>query len=171
MPNHCDNDLTVAGAVEDVQEFEKFAAGGEDTATETQPIDFNKFIPYPAKFGEQDERAAAAKKIPGAEYVNDGFNSGGYEWCIANWGTKWNAYSQSVDAPEDWEGERELCYHFETAWAPPEPIIRAMAERFDKLSFTLRYFERGAAYNGILQIEKGEVTAQDQGSYYGTRGG
>ena len=52
MPNWCENDLTVSGSKEAVEEFLKFAAG-------EIPFDFNRFIPYPEEFRRLDELVKA----------------------------------------------------------------------------------------------------------------
>ena len=52
MPNWCENDLTVEGPTEVVEEFLKFAAG-------ESPFDFDRFIPYPEEFRRLDEIAEA----------------------------------------------------------------------------------------------------------------
>ena len=87
----CENDLAVEGPKEVIEEFLKFAAG-------ESPFDFEKFIPYPEEFQRLDEIAEAWLKEhaerPDYDWHSqpkDGFNSGGYDWCVANWGTKWPA--------------------------------------------------------------------------------
>lgn len=50
-----------------------------------------------------------------------------YEWCCANWGTKWNAY-YVVD------GVNKLT--FDTAWSAPEPVIDKLAELFPAVQIT-----------------------------------
>ena len=52
MPNWCENDLTVEGPTEVIEEFLKFAAG-------ESPFDFDRFIPYPEEFRRLDEAAKA----------------------------------------------------------------------------------------------------------------
>ena len=52
MPNWCENDLTVEGPTEVIEEFLKFAAG-------ESPFDFDRFIPYPEEFRRLDEAAEA----------------------------------------------------------------------------------------------------------------
>lgn len=48
-----------------------------------------------------------------------------YSWCIANWGTKWNAsYTQIEDGSVS----------FLTAWRAPKPIFKELSKRYpDKL--------------------------------------
>lgn len=44
-----------------------------------------------------------------------------YDWCVANWGTKWNAYGCVVEEDQ---------VTFQTAWSNPEPVITKLAEMY-----------------------------------------
>ena len=88
MPNWCECDLTVEVPSEDEKEqreealfelidFKKFATAGKN------PLETNKFIPYPKRFRQLDKKAQKVLKKTG-KYIADGFNQGGYEWCIEN---------------------------------------------------------------------------------------
>ena len=50
--------------------------------------------------------------------VKYGFSSW-YDWSVANWGTKWNAYETEFD---------EEYLYFKTAWDTPLPIFEKLAE-------------------------------------------
>ena len=45
-----------------------------------------------------------------------------YDWCISNWGTKWNAYGYSEDTIDYHDGDT---LYFQTAWSAPHPVISA----------------------------------------------
>lgn len=122
-PNWCENRLEIKGKTEDLRKFREYAKSSKT------PLDFNNFIPYPKRFADLDRKPINDK---------DGYNSGGYEWCIANWGTKWN----SCDAKKSSVYNQRLCYDFDTAWSPPAPIIRKMGELFPSLHFILKYWGR-----------------------------
>lgn len=49
-----------------------------------------------------------------------------YYWCINNWGTKWNAYSQ-----EHFSNSKYNVIIFETAWSYPDKIIAELAKKYD----------------------------------------
>lgn len=51
-----------------------------------------------------------------------------YSWSVENWGTKWNAYEQEepVLAP----GGKSVTYEFETAWATPTPVLKALVDKY-----------------------------------------
>ena len=55
-----------------------------------------------------------------------------YDWCIENWGTKWNAYG--YDEGVDYSGNDALC--FQTAWAAPHPILEKLSEMFPAVTFS-----------------------------------
>ncbi len=171
MPNWCENDLYVRGTKEELAKF-KEAVKGTNHQGEEVLITEEKIIPYPDKFKELDRVAAEYHKAHPApeDYFKgpkDGFNQGGYEWCNENWGTKWGFGNVELRSEED----QELEYGFETAWAPPEPLIKKLGEMFPQLEFELKYFEAGAGYSGVLRIVKGKVVEEHSGEYSGSRGG
>ena len=164
MPNHCSNILKIKGKQEDLAKFKKLAAAISteyDSITgkakkEKTIMDFNKFIPYPKKYKDLDKAAAKyQREHPNAfDAPKDGYNSGGYEWCINNWGTKWNAYEENLK-----EGRNMLTYAFTTAWSPPEKVLNKMATMFPKLNFKDTWSEEGGnkgviELNEIIKVEK-----------------
>ena len=183
MPNWCENELKVSGDKKELSRFKKFAKEGKEI------LSANKFIPYPKEFKDGDDKRAMIEKKQDAyqksliskgmtleearnktwkkyPYIKDGFNSGGYGWCIANWGTKWDFCRAELE-----DSKEDLFYHFDTAWSPPMPVIKAMGEMFTNLKFALRYFEGGMGFNGLFQMENGRVISNLSGDYYGNRGG
>jgi hypothetical protein len=174
MPNWCENDLTVEGKLERLQEFQEKMRGKDRYGEETH-LNAEVLIPYPEEFRKLDEAAALYLKEHTDDWKNapkDGFNSGGYEWCLENWGTKWGfCHVQEPELQSYGDSEGTLTYHFDTAWAPPEPLVKKMGELFSDLTFDLRYFEGLMQFNGILRIEHGQVTDERSGDYFGDRGG
>lgn len=152
MPNWCYCELSVVGPIEERIRFKEFAKGNRPV------LDFDVFIPYPEPYRTMDETSREMRDagVPWKEIPKDGFNSGGYEWCIANWGTKWNA-SHAGDIIEK---PRSLLYKFSTAWSPPIPVVHAMTEIFPNLRFNLRFREEGMGFRGQLMIKNG-ITLKD----------
>lgn len=174
MPNWCENDLVVEGPSALVEDFMRFAAGPEG------PFDFDRFVPYPEEFRLADAAADAWERgnadrpdVNWADCPPDGFDAGGCDWCVENWGTKWNAVGTRVEGPAegDEDGTDRVMYHFDTPWTPPIPLVRKAAHFFPGLAFELRYFERGRGFNGILRCEGGEFVRDEVGPYFGDRGG
>lgn len=163
-PNWCENDLIVKGDNEVLQKFKQYVA------SERSAFDFNKIIPYPEQYSVADEAARIWEENKAnknwADRPKDGFNQGGYDWCVSNWGTKW--WVQDVDVRQ---GGKELLYYFSTAWAPPEPIIKLLIEKFSELKFSLKYYEAGGGFRGVLNGAKGKTTKEATYHYAGNRGG
>ena len=124
MPNWTENELTISGP--DVQKVLNAirSEGCEDE--DARLLDFDRILPYPKQYKELDERAheyqqklsaigcedperqaklnalAAEYGVePGAPWLKNGFNSGGYEWTCDHWGTKWNAARVSLTTRND----------------------------------------------------------------------
>lgn len=74
--------------------------------------------PHPKDFNDQDWKAFLA-------YLTAYRECGGlmdcYDWNIAMWGTKWNAY--------DFERPSETTVLFETAWSAPHKVIERLSEQ------------------------------------------
>jgi hypothetical protein len=164
--------MVVSGPAKDLAAFEDFAREGENL------LSANKFIPYPEKFRLLDEayKKAAGDHMfpPPGTALKDGFNSGGYEWCVANWGTKWGIYNAKKlkkAPPRIKMPKGSLAYTFETAWSPATTIILAMSERFPALRFECRYYERGVGFQGHYAIKGEEEIANTENGYNGGRGG
>lgn len=78
-----------------------------------------------------------------------------YEWSVANWGTKWNAYG--YDEYTDYSGCKELT--FETAWSAPHPIIKKLSGLFSNISFKHQWADEDIGMNcGERSYLGGEIT-------------
>jgi hypothetical protein len=178
MPNWCECDLLIDGPKAKVDEFLACMRSEESV------FDFNRLIPYPDNFQELDriakewDRQHAPPWSPEVfkSRPMDGYNQGGHEWCLKNWGTKWPAREARVSDASEWRAEdgtehARVELNFETPWSPPKPVIERAARLFPELRFDLRYFDGGAMFNGMLVCEKGEVVADRSGDYFGNRGG
>jgi hypothetical protein len=80
----------------------------------------------------------------------------GYEWESDNWGCKWGSTGVCTHHSDEY-----LQYSFETAWAPPLPLLHKVAKDFPELGFTLSYEEPGMAFEGEAHWEQGEC-AEDR---------
>ena len=86
-----------------------------------------------------------------------------YNWNVKNWGSKWNCGEVWHDRVENGETiEGNTSYNFDTAWAPAEPVVAALAEQFPTLSITHRYCEGGMGYAGQVVYLKGEEVSRDE---------
>lgn len=185
MPNWCSNELIITGPKRDRERFVKHAAGENRHGIECV-LNEDAFIPYPKKYQDKDIAARDAEAKWDEEYkaagikeeneatnaeilvygkkwkewkaahpypdIKDGFNQGGYEWCCKNWGTKWGFCEPALH-----KKHCSLLYTFDSAWAPPVPLIAKMSEMFLTLTFTVIWEEEGGN-NGKFICEKGVTT-------------
>ncbi len=115
MPNHVTNHVRIQlhdGV--DHEEFLKKIGSVEPDGTRYY-IDFEKIVPPPHEDPDQIEYKSGSSM---------GTLPGWYQWRCEHWGTKWNAYDQ--DIIDISYGCIEL--KFDTAWAPPMPIIEKLRE-------------------------------------------
>jgi len=189
MPNHCEQDLYVTGPRADVA---RLIFHVRERAPDEAPLDApdspkqvvedvksiyekharscfsaDSIIPYPRRFKDMDaayEKAGGMMKAPIG--MKDGFNSGGYEWCVQHWGSKWGAYDATMKRTT-----RGVTYHFTSAWSPLTKLIAHLAHAFPTLRFRLRYFESGMAFQGEAIFEKGALVSDERDDYHGSRGG
>lgn len=192
MPNHVQNQITAPAEVieaitrgytsEEIQAYkdeieelrerdltEWFTAERKESALKnreakvaemlTEKItDFNMVIPQPVNIekgdcsGEHDEGVICWRP-----------------WSIDNWGTKWNAYSTSIEPQEN--GLIEL--RFDTAWAHPYPVIEKLSKKFPNVLIQVSYADEDLGHNigqytikndersDLLGIEEGSDEAND----------
>lgn len=85
-----------------------------------------------------------------------------YNWNIAQWGTKWNAYDQVDISPNS--------FSFNTAWSTPSPIINAISIMFPDVIFELDYADEDIGSNvGRYVMQAGELLEEE--SFHGTAKG
>jgi hypothetical protein len=119
MPNHCNNQLTLASGENILNVLNPYITlKGEDIiGYQEYKFDFNKIIPEPKPEVED-----------------------WYGWRVENWGTKWEGYDGRFN-------EDQTALSFSTAWSPPLPIIKKLAEITGQ-TFILGYIEEGMFFCG-----------------------
>lgn len=115
MPNHVTNNIRISVRDMGLKEFLAKIKG------ECDVIDFQTIIPPP------DHPAYKAEGLT-AEDRKANPDTNWYDWNVEHWGTKWNAYSQSLESQWDGGDCCEVEIRFDTAWAPPLPVIEALRE-------------------------------------------
>ena len=148
MPNYCNNVVEIRGPVKVVK------------ALVDHKLDFQKIHPYPPELditagreGADDspEQIAlvAAEESNLAKY---GYKNW-YDWCVNNWGTKWNAGGDNdamqVDFDEDQGDQGIALFQFDTAWAPPLGVLEKLMDTHPELSIECRYHEPGVGFFGV----------------------
>ena len=148
MPNWCNNEVSIIAengeGQEEMKQFIKDCFTEEEEGNEKPLLDFEKVIPYPDSAPPKYPQAINIKeqmKHPFAKWYNDF----GYDWCIENWGTKWNACEQVNVLGED-----EINLDFQTAWSPPQGIYDRIQTRLPNCSISWFYREDGMQVSGWL---------------------
>lgn len=172
MPNHVEGLIQIIGKEQDLKDLKEFVKEGDSA------ISANRVIPYPEKFKEMDDahharygywnshtpeqQEQSVKDMKNGTYIKDGFNSGGYEWCVENWGTKWGFYNTTVsDIQKMHDGKFILEYHVQTAWAPAIPVIVALSEQFPNVTIKYWFEDEGWCYPaGCATIKDGYSSEQ-----------
>lgn len=75
-----------------------------------------------------------------------------YEWDIANWGTKWNAYDF---AATDDDGN---VLEFNTAWSPSLPVTQKLSAMFPDAEFKHSYTDESLGYTTGYEIFQAGVS-------------
>jgi len=141
MPNNVYSSMTITGAAADIKAFaEKHFDGSQ--------FDLSSFVSMP----EELEGTTAPSKHPNPRLVEKyGFDNW-YDWCIQNWGTKWNTYDGNADVMDE-----VIDCDFQTAWNLPVPIFEVMGKMYPTLTFNLTCVEEGGFFSGTLSIINGVV--------------
>jgi len=150
MPNWCSNNLSIE--VSDPKQLVKVIQA--ITNNSERPFDFNRIIPIPEELADT---SSPNKNNPDELKAKYGF-ADWYEWRVFNWGTKWNASDVELDI----ETPQQLHIRFNTAWSPPMPVIKKIAEMFSFASITLDWEEEGGYY-GKSEFEEGVMTSDFEG--------
>ena len=181
MPNHITNVLKIEGALGDISKCMDTIRGETIDLNRPFIIDFEKILPIPElirhsgsgrtiidgqmydewyfEYGDGSNWVTKDRPFTPQEYVElakyDQRNW--YDWACANWGTKWNAYDQSILD----DNLNEVSIQFNTAWASPTPVIEALSNMFPSLKFTLTYADEDLGSNtGRLKFANGILTEQ-----------
>lgn len=84
-----------------------------------------------------------------------------YDFCIGEWGTKWDARTCDEDIPFILK-KNEVTIFFDTAWAPPMQIYYALEDMGFEVEAT--YIEQGMGYIGFYR--DGIDTCQKMEQFY-----
>jgi len=159
MPNHCHNRVTIWS--QDQATIENLKNIFEDENIFTQIIPEPDWANTPlteetagnwlnsnrGKVGELPVKVEGdfgiSHRFPSTNVADDRW----YDWRLANWDTKWDAYDVQVDGGFD---DDELTIEFNTAWSPPEAICDALREQYPEATVSWFYDEPGCEMAGYL---------------------
>jgi hypothetical protein len=161
-------------------EFEKKYAEGAETKTDaeldamTKPVfDFNTVsfchpdltkAVSPRRTGEDllraktrgDSQEHILELMKEIKFADDNVKNHGYanwyDFCAAEWGTKWGAYELVVCTSN--EDCLELSY--DTAWSPATPVLTKLSKMYPKLNFEQHVLDEGMGFAGTQEFKDGE---------------
>lgn len=152
MPNWCTNILTVSGPADSLDKFFQTVTAGKEG------LDFNTTVPMPPglekdlyNLPEEEQKRIKAENLK--KYGSEDW----YNWCVNNWGVKWNA--SEVSDREDVEGGQRLT--FSTPWGPPVYWMLTTSKIFPDLTFS-EYFDDGSGGYGKFSLSNGQMLTEEQ---------
>ena len=147
MPNWCHNRVTAYGDEDKIEEVKKIFES---------KTPFNDIFPQPDWKNtpnengelpqlEQHKNPKTGEIIFETYNFPDGRNDDRwYDWRLQNWDTKWEPDMLGIEV-QDYD---TLEISFNTAWSPPEGVVRKLREKFPELSFQCFYDEPGMEISG-----------------------
>lgn len=169
MPNWCANSLKLVATT---AESEKMLANivqelARAQAAKESPALFNMIKPIPKDLmitsgclGKDTPEQAALELAQAANLKKYGYKDW-YDFCIGEWGTKWDARNVDEDEPYTIEGNA-VTMSFDTAWSPPMEIYYALEDIGFKVEAT--YVEQGMGYIGFYA--DGIDTCEEMNQFY-----
>ena len=157
MPNWCFNRLTVDTTSESGKKLAK--AFEPKYKSENGTSEFEFFAKpmqdlYPCPEELLDTKANLAREHNDQQKAN--IEKYGYPdwygWCVANWGTKWDARVVEFDD----HNPNETYVMFDTAWSPPESFFRWYARNNPDAYFRNEYDEEGMSFEGYCENSQAE---------------
>ena len=130
MPNHITNRVKLIGEPSEIRRVMEAVKNDE---VGLGSLDFEKIIPMPAN-------------------VDDSYN-----WCISNWGTKWNSYGyESIENPDNSD-----TISFLTAWSAPHPVLEKLTAMFPSVTVEHEWADEDIGINcGRRTYYDGERTEE-----------
>lgn len=167
MPNHCTNTLRVVGEPKEVQRFIETVTVQADNKERIGIL--HTIVPCPSElqntksgfFGDTDKQKELEVK-QAENLAKYGFKDW-YDWCIANWGTKWGDYDteQTFLFVDDTKTSMMVRYLYTTAWSPAIHGLCKVSEKFPTLWFVNSFQEEGMDFMGAVTIHDGRIYAED----------
>jgi hypothetical protein len=179
MPNWCTNILSICGPPSEIDGFINVVKTGSEDETDSQGQDYailERLYPIPdalkdlpSRFGSiADDDPDKNQKL---KNVEDYGAVDWYDWCNANWGTKWaDCHTEKVSENDCFPSGsdnnlKKVMFRFDSAWAPPLEGFNTIAMLFPKLVFDLRYEEPGMCFQGFRVWGNGEVQHEAEMEY------
>jgi len=137
MPNWCANSCRLTASQDNpmmgkiMDELKK----GQDAKW------FQAVKPVPQPLMDAEASQAHRLSEDGKTLVEQFGHSNWYDYCVAEWSTKWDAINISYEQDGD-----SIIVYFDTAWSPPDGIFKAMEDA--DIEVEAAYCEQGVGFMG-----------------------
>ena len=165
MANWCWNNLKIQGHKVYLDEFkEKFKGKGTNWPPAQHMLDRAEdpetyIKEHNKRYNEIEPHYCFDSLYPVPKnIIEEGYSNSGYNWCITNWGTKWDL---SSDTSIDEDTDSILDISFDTAWSPPVAWLEKVAKDYPQLKFELKFEEGGMAFAGYQKYIGGKLVDDD----------
>jgi hypothetical protein len=165
MPNWCTNTLLISGEPDEVQKLLDTVEDGNSS------LSLSKLITTP----EELKNTTAPSRNPEEEKqrLRDLYGAvDWYDWQVNNWGTKWDVEARIIGdthanvnvsfLSKVKETKRVVTMEFDSAWAPPTPVIKHMAKQFPNTNIYHTYDESGSDFSGYHMYSNGECVKEQE---------
>lgn len=173
MPNWCYNNMSVHGDRESLEKLTEAITRKHDpslaeTTMGVEQVDYDLTVLFPVPeplairavfFSAETDDPEYQELLKKYEANKEKYgHTTWYDWCIANWGTKWSPRI------EEWEishynDESTINANYETAWSPADGLIREVSRQFPTLLFSVTSDEEGGSFACCEAYKNGELVA------------
>jgi hypothetical protein len=145
MPNWCNNYLVLEHEDPEMINRAKRAYADGKLLEEFVPVPSSLHIVAGRVGDDTDPKQIELEAQEAANIATHGYATW-YDFCVNEWGTKWDVGGEGDQATED--GPNAIRMNFDSAWAPP---IAAM-EKFQDQGFRVKlvYWESGMCFCGLF---------------------
>jgi hypothetical protein len=146
MPNWCNNTLELQHKDPAMIERAKAAMIRGEFLHEFIPVPLCLTETVAGSFGDPEKQAALLKSEQ--DNLNAYNYKNWYDFCVAEWGTKWDVGGSDYGNPTITE-DGKMIAGFDSAWSPPTNAM----ERLVEMGFTVKlyYYEPGMCFAGIWE--------------------
>lgn len=144
MPNYCSNVVTFRH--EDPEMIRRVVDGyaSEGLFAEFRPCPDQLINTIAGSYGDPEQQARLEQQE--RDNVAQFGHKNWYDWCVANWGTKWDVTQDAGGDAEMSDDQLEVRLSFDSAWSPPIAFYQHM----ESLGFQVDafYHEPGVGFCG-----------------------
>lgn len=149
MPNWCDNRISITGPNALINKISMTVNAEEGI--------LNVIAPIPAELKDSVSGSENAKpdwqKKQSKELIKKYGYDNWYDWCLNNWGTKWDLCEYYADLPSFREyfddGMSRINFGSSSAWSPPIGALTHFISENEDVDVKCLYYEGGCDFMGI----------------------